>query len=165
MAYNPVDCYWVVAGSTTQVWSSKRFSYVPLTDATYVAWLAAGNKPSRIGSTEELLEVMQQQVLPVIQETGVAIQSTGTPALNATYGISPQDEINLVSLQAAVAASPSPFPGYYRDVNGVKITMTGPQFTSIAEGLLGFIAAFEDALETLVDGGSETVPTQPVTIP
>jgi len=34
--------YWVVAGSTTEVYSSAAGDYVPVTDPTYVAWLDNG---------------------------------------------------------------------------------------------------------------------------
>ena len=56
--YNPRDWYWIVAGSTTQVYSSKIGNYVPISDAAYVAWLAAGNTPSRIGTEAELGEAL-----------------------------------------------------------------------------------------------------------
>lgn len=36
---NPQDWYWVVGGSTTQVYSSKRNIYVPLSDTAYLTWL------------------------------------------------------------------------------------------------------------------------------
>lgn len=41
MRFNPSDWYWIVAGSTSQVYSSARNIYVPLTDTDYLAWLAA----------------------------------------------------------------------------------------------------------------------------
>jgi hypothetical protein len=47
----PVDAtnwYWIVGGSSTQVYSSKSNTYVPLTDANYVAWTGAGNVASPI---------------------------------------------------------------------------------------------------------------------
>jgi hypothetical protein len=37
------DHYWVVGGSSTQVYGSKTNIYVPVADANYVAWLNAGN--------------------------------------------------------------------------------------------------------------------------
>ena len=58
LRYTPSNWYWVVAGSTTQVYSSAASDYVPVADATYVAWLAAGNRPSTIASETELGEVL-----------------------------------------------------------------------------------------------------------
>ena len=42
MEYDPSNWYWIVNGSTTQVYSSKAGDYVPVANATYVAWRAAG---------------------------------------------------------------------------------------------------------------------------
>lgn len=56
--FNPRDWYWIVAGSTTQVYSSKAGNYVPVADPTYQAWLAAGNTPSRIDTEANLGDVL-----------------------------------------------------------------------------------------------------------
>ena len=40
--YNPNNHYWVVAGSASEVYSSAVNDYVPIADATYVAWLDNG---------------------------------------------------------------------------------------------------------------------------
>lgn len=56
--YTPANWYWVVAGSATQVYSSASGGYVPVSDATYAAWLATGRNPTRIASEAELGEVL-----------------------------------------------------------------------------------------------------------
>lgn len=56
--YTPQDWYWVVAGSLTQVYASARRQYVPVADATFVAWNADGTRPSRVGTENELREVL-----------------------------------------------------------------------------------------------------------
>ena len=53
--YNASNHYWIVGGSTTQVYSSASASYVAVADATYVAWLAAGNLPTKISANDMLL--------------------------------------------------------------------------------------------------------------
>jgi hypothetical protein len=58
MIYNPKDWYWIVAGSATHVYSSANGDYVPVSDETYQAWLAAGGAPTRIASEDELAEVL-----------------------------------------------------------------------------------------------------------
>jgi len=58
MEYNPRNWYWIVAGSTTQVYSSASGDYVPVADATYQAWLAAGGVPTSIASEAELGDVL-----------------------------------------------------------------------------------------------------------
>ena len=56
--YNPANWYWIVGGSTTQVFSSVVGNYVPVTDATYVAWLASGGKPTPIDTEQNLYQVL-----------------------------------------------------------------------------------------------------------
>ena len=58
--YNPNNHYWVVAGSASEVYSSAVNDYVPIADATYVAWLAKGNIATRIASEAELGDVLAQ---------------------------------------------------------------------------------------------------------
>lgn len=53
--------YWVVAGSTTQVYSSATNTYVPVTDATLSQWKAAGNVPILIASEADLWTVLAQR--------------------------------------------------------------------------------------------------------
>jgi len=57
-SYNPANWYWVVGGSTTQVFSSTSGDYVPVSNAAYVAWLADGTMPTQIGSEAELGDVL-----------------------------------------------------------------------------------------------------------
>ncbi len=50
--------YWIVAGSASQVYSSAAVAYVPISDATYLAWLAAGNTPTAIASEQDLWDTL-----------------------------------------------------------------------------------------------------------
>lgn len=59
--YNPLDWYWVIAGDETRRFSSASGDYVPVKDATYLAWAADGTQPSRINSEAELGEVLADQ--------------------------------------------------------------------------------------------------------
>jgi hypothetical protein len=56
--YDPRNWYWIVAGDETRVFSSATGNYVPANDATYIAWLADGTKPTRILNETELGEVL-----------------------------------------------------------------------------------------------------------
>lgn len=58
LPYNPKDWYWFVAGNETQVYSSKRGDFFPVSYAAYQAWLASGGVTSRIASAAELGEVL-----------------------------------------------------------------------------------------------------------
>jgi hypothetical protein len=57
---DPSSHYWVVAGSTTEVYSGATNTYVPVNDSTYVTW-SQTNQPSQIASEIELWTVMQQR--------------------------------------------------------------------------------------------------------
>lgn len=63
------DWYWIVAGSTIQVFSSKAKAYVPVSDATYQAWLAKGNKPTSITTEELLLDVLAEHAPECLPST------------------------------------------------------------------------------------------------
>lgn len=75
--YNPSDWYWVVAGSTTQVYSSVVGNYVPVTDPAFVAWKTDGTSPTNIASEADLGEVLASvharpvaaNVLDIYQDT------------------------------------------------------------------------------------------------
>jgi hypothetical protein len=54
-----------------------------------------------------------------MQASGCRIASTGTPALNATYGSMPSDQQNYLGLQAGITATPpAPWIGY---ISGISI--------------------------------------------
>jgi hypothetical protein len=56
--FKPRNWYWIVNGSTTQVYSSAVGNYVPVDNATYLAWLADGNTPTRIDTEANLGDVL-----------------------------------------------------------------------------------------------------------
>jgi hypothetical protein len=64
--YDPTNWYWIVAGSTTSVFSSATGNYVPASNAAYQAWIGAGNSPTSIVSEAELGDVLAPyQIRPV----------------------------------------------------------------------------------------------------
>lgn len=56
--YNPANWYWVVAGSTSQVYSSLVGDYVPTNNTAYQKWTSSGGNPTRIASESELGNVL-----------------------------------------------------------------------------------------------------------
>ncbi len=58
--YIPGDWYWIVGGDTGQVFSSRRDGYVGLADSEYVAWVAGGNRATRIDSEATLNDVLRE---------------------------------------------------------------------------------------------------------
>ncbi len=57
-SYDPTDWYWIVGGDGTKVFASKTGDYLPVSDASFVAWTLSGNAPTRIASADELAEVL-----------------------------------------------------------------------------------------------------------
>lgn len=63
LLFTPNNWYWIVAGSITQVYSSVVGDYVPVTNATYQAWLAAGNTPTKIDTEANLGDALAQRLM------------------------------------------------------------------------------------------------------
>lgn len=59
--YNPSDWYWFVGGDQTQVFSSARNIFVPVTDSQFVAWASA---PSQIDTLDNLKAVLTDAGVP-----------------------------------------------------------------------------------------------------
>jgi hypothetical protein len=169
MNYNPNNWYWIVAGSTTEVWASARTQYVPLTDATYTAWLAAGNLPTRILNAAELVDVLTVQWLPSVMAQGVTITSTATPALNSTYAVDQASLANISALATGIAAGKG-LPGggstfNYPDATGTMQAFTSANFLAFAAAIETYDYAYTQALAALVSGSTATLPASALTIP
>jgi hypothetical protein len=63
--YNPAKWFWVVAGSTTEVYSSAAVAYVGVDNTTYQAWLSRGNEPTAITTEQELIDVLTLAGVPL----------------------------------------------------------------------------------------------------
>ncbi len=57
--------YWIVGGSVTQVYSSNAVVFVPIADATYQAWLAAGHKATPIAVEQDLWDLLTAANIPI----------------------------------------------------------------------------------------------------
>jgi len=108
-------------------------------DARYVAWLAAGT--------------VQAAYAAAIQ-AGLAITSSGSPAISGTYGIATTDLLAMTAMQLAVEAG-KPLPAAYWDSKGNHGAFTAPQVTNIADAIFNY----EALLVAWVSGGG--VGTQP----
>lgn len=167
-SFNVGDWYWIVGGSATQVWSSKRIGYVPVSDATYQAWLAAGHLATKIDSVTSLLDVLQQQWAPLILAQGCALTSTGTPALDGTYALDDKSQQNIAAIADGIANGKG-LPGggstfNYPDATGAEHAFDAAHWTAAAAAFETYIYDFGQALEALVTGGSATMPAAAVTI-
>lgn len=95
---------------------------------------------------------------------GLAIASTGTPALDGTYGCGSDDKTDIGGLQTAILTNAALFPGFFQDIDGRVVTMTAAQFTAIATAILGFIAAVAQAKAAALAGGAWSPPAATATI-
>jgi hypothetical protein len=141
--------------------NSGTVSYVPETDieVNFGGWTAA------IAAAEATIAANAAAAQwNTLIAGGLAITSTGTPALNGTYGTDPGSEFNVVALQAATSENSALFPGYYRLANGTRITMTAAQFVEIATAILDFVKGCDDALATAQQGGMPSWPATTATI-
>jgi len=100
--------YWKVAGSITQVYSSRIGNYVPIADVTYQAWLTAGNLTTSIPSEVELGEVLAQHSLRPIPAgilqayDDTIVKELETMKILRAFSLVMLDEINLLRQQHAL---------------------------------------------------------------
>lgn len=62
---NISDHYWIIAGSTTDVYQSKTNTLVPVGNADYVAWTAGNGPATTIANDDELAEVLENYGSPL----------------------------------------------------------------------------------------------------
>lgn len=62
--YDPQNWYWYVGGDQTQAYSSASGAFVPAADATFQAWLAAGNQATAIDTAAALAGVLANANAP-----------------------------------------------------------------------------------------------------
>jgi hypothetical protein len=70
--YAPNNWYWIIGADEANVWSSRLAASIPIDNADYVAWLAAGNFPSRAETMADLQVVLADQYPPGTLETYTA---------------------------------------------------------------------------------------------
>ena len=178
MSYNPSNWYWTVAGSTSQVWSSARAIYVPVTDTAYAAWLAAGNLPSRILNEAELLEVIQQQApgsYPQFPSGLVAyaaaswakllaagrlfnVATSGASAVSVLCDGKNSTRADLALLTLFGQANPTGTKVWV-DNGGVSTVLTGAQFVTLATLAGNWTSDTYPALQTLLGEINASPPT------
>jgi Domain of unknown function (DUF4376) len=165
MRFNPSAWYWNVGGSTTKVFSSASGSYVALADATYEAWLAAGNLPTIIDTEANLVAVLAQQAPLVVVQTPAGLLayaakkqgtiSAGGVSVNIGGSITVEcstDPASLVLLQgaASIAASTPSQTFAWVPESGSPITLTAAQITTMFGAVSSFIQATFTTLAAVI---------------
>src|SRR5689334_10268608 len=74
LIYDPLNWYWTVNSDTQgRVYSSKLGDYVPISDATYQAWLASGGVASSVNAEVEIGVLLASQYPGVTRPVPAAI--------------------------------------------------------------------------------------------
>lgn len=160
--YQPSNWYWVIGGSSTQVYSSASMSLVSLPNSTYAAWLAAGGVPTAIDTLANLQLVFYQAGI-----LAVVLTSTGIPALNGSYAITPtaQDDINAVVTYIMLNGT---FPGggttlpWIDAVGSAHIFPNVAAFKNFATAIANFVAQFQLYVDS--NGSIGSMPSNALTI-
>ena len=177
--YNVQNWYWVVGGSTTQVYSSAAVAYVPVSNSTYEAWLSAGNLPTKIDTEDNLGGVFELQYpagwykkIPAMAAAaaiaaGLTITSTGTPAVNGTYACDATSVSNFNAVETYVLRN-STFPGpasqqaWVTQTGAVVVIPNTTVFNEIATAIANYVALVQ--LYAYSGGQTGSLPASSVTI-
>lgn len=73
--YNVKDWYWIVGGSTTQVFSTFAKAYVPVSNARFVAWVTDRHRPTKIPTEAELFAVLAEQAPECLPDNAAGIRA------------------------------------------------------------------------------------------
>lgn len=95
---------------------------------------------------------------------GLAITSTGTPALNATYAVDQVSQMDIIAIETSINAGKG-FPGgattfNYQDITGAFHSFTQTNFTDFAAAVRDYVYA----LKSVIAGASTTLPVSTTTI-
>ena len=177
LPYNIQNWYWIVGGSTTQVYSSASAGYVTLPNSTYTAWLAAGGVPTKIDTETNLAGVFnasypqgwyQNTNVLAAQNAlaaGLTITSTSTSSLNGTYLCDPTTtsqinaEVSAILLNGTFADGTTSIA--WPDASGNFHTMTIAQFKNVATAIGSYVSAL---IKVIKGNPGATLPSANVTI-
>lgn len=166
--YTATAWYWLgdfmPAGTA---WSSASLSYVPTeTDPGYLAFVGAGTRPTTIGSADDLIEVMLNQVVPALSANGITITSTGTPALNGVYDMDEKSQRQISGIVTGINAGVMMPPGGVPWSNAAgPVLLSGAQMTALGTVILLWEMAIATFITLAVSGQPATQPGQSGTIP
>lgn len=93
--YTPSNWYWNVG---SQLYGSAVAGYVQATDAAYLQWLSAGNKPSTLANEAELFEVLSKAY-----PAGISVPQVPNVVRNAQLRLALLDAGKLTAAAALVA--------------------------------------------------------------
>jgi hypothetical protein len=102
----------------------------------------------------------------LLTSAGITITSTGTPAVNGTYGVAPGDQENFDSAEIGINNNIVTFPLTW-ELLGSTSAVSIPNstvFLEIAKAAFDFVQACIYAADTAAAGGTPTWPSPDITI-
>jgi len=136
--------------------------------AAYLAWKAAGNTALPVPAPSAA-QVAQAQYSAAIA-AGIAVTSTGSPALNGTYAVAPDAQAHLNAVATYIAVN-SRFPRgasalTWFDLGGAPHTFTATAtFQAFASALADYVTGLEETSAAIAAGQTATWPAATATIP
>lgn len=100
--FNIANWFWFIGEDEAQVWSSAAHGYVPVSDASYIAWQAEGGFAPRLAGQSELAEIVDK---PIIEAIRSAEARQARPLREIGLGVEVVDnQARLWALDAEIAA-------------------------------------------------------------
>ena len=187
--YNPANWYWEIRSILGFVFSSARASWVPTTDATYLAWLANPWAPTIVPNLGALVQTLAQAGLTQAA-TAAAIDPTNLVAVQTYYlgllatkryniesggmnfngAVIPTDDrgrANVDAVSLAATRDPTFVLNSWKVANGVYITLNATQIVALGNALLAFVQACfdnEKALSAQINAAAGIVAIQAIDI-
>lgn len=120
------------------------------------------------GYTAAVAGQAAQATFDTAMASGLAITSTGTPALNATYALDSTSQAQVFQI-GTYAQSFSEFTNgttsmSYPDITGTPHTFTVTAFVALFQAIARYVTAAQTTLETIQAGGSASWPAATATI-
>jgi hypothetical protein len=165
--YDITDWYWIVAASTTDVWSSARAMSVPVDDVDYVAWKALpSHQASQIDTMANLLDVFAERFpagsLPTYNADARYRKATGGVVVTSLSAVAfltdPVARNTLASAHDYAVAH----PGHVTDwklSDGTFVKLTEAQLLTAVNAVAAFVQACftcESTNLTAITGGTLT---------
>lgn len=161
MGYTPKNWYWIVGGSTTQVYSSAARAYVSIADSAYAAWVAAGGIPTKIDTDNNLRVVLFSAGV-----LSINLISTATPSLDGNYLVTPDAQTSINGIVTYILSN-NRFPAGLSAMPWIDADGNVRSFPDVTT-FKNFATAFADFLTAVllyIASGEGTIPTSAITIP
>lgn len=128
----------------------------------FVAWRAAGNTPDPLPPPS--LPEQADTMLAAKLATGVALTSSGTPALNGTYALDAESTAQIYQI-GLFAAQFGVFPSggatqAYPDASGVPHTFSVAQFVAFLRAIAPLVSNLSTQAAMMGQGGTPVWPAQ-----